>query len=382
MRWVYLPLLPLLVLVFNFEAAAQQVAAEDVAWLQAVATAPASSLLERPGTICPLIVDQHGHSIANLSQWFQYRDFLRASWRAFLGPMPTARPPVSIEVLNAETVLAEEGDERPVMRQLVRYEGEPEIMVEGYLLFPQGASEAPERLPGIVALHQTTDSSIDEIAGVRGPQAMMIGLKLARLGFVVFCPCCFLWQDAASLEEAVAMHQRRHPQTTGMAKMLYDAVRAVDVLESLPYVESRRIGAVGHSLGAKEVLYLMAFDDRVCAGVFSEGGLGFRSTNWNAPWYLGGAIDDEKFPLNHHQLLAMIAPRPFLVVGGESGAGAADGDRSWVLIEAALPVWKLFGEPQRLGLLNHGEGHALSDDTFEKLSQWLEVYVKRGPGER
>jgi len=255
-------------------------------------------------------------------------------------------------------------------------------MVEGYLLSPQGASDAPERLPGIVALHQTTDSSIDEIAGVRGPQAMMIGLKLARQGFVVFCPRCFLWQDAASLEEAVAMHQRRHPRTTGMAKMLYDAIRAVDVLESLPYVESRRIGAAGHSLGAKEVLYLMAFDDRVCAGVFSEGGLGFRSTNWNAPWYLGGAIDDDKFPLNHHQLLAMIAPRPFLVVGGESGAGAADGNRSWVLIEAALPVWRLFGEPQRLGLLNHGEGHALSEDTFAKLSQWLEVYVKRGAGDR
>ena len=53
--------------------------------------------------------------------------------------------------------------------------------------------------------------------------------------------------------------------------MLYDAMRAVDVLESLPQVDRNRIGAVGHSLGAKETLYLAAFDERVKVAVASEG---------------------------------------------------------------------------------------------------------------
>jgi dienelactone hydrolase len=247
--------------------------------------------------------------------------------------------------------------------------------VEGYLLFPASAPQSISAFPAVVALHPTTNASIDEIAGVSGSESAKTGLKLVSRGYVVFCPRCFLWQNATSLDDAVSQHRKRHPNTKGMAKMLYDAMRAVDVLEAIPYVDRKRIGAIGHSLGAKEVLYLMAFDDRVRAGVASEGGIAFRSTNWNAPWYLSTAIDDEAFPLNHHQLLGMIAPRPFLVLGGESGPGAADGDRSWTLIEAALPVWRLSGKPIRLGLLNHHEGHKLSDASFEKMDAWMRCYL-------
>jgi hypothetical protein len=158
--------------------------------------------------------------------------------------------------------------------------------------------------------------------------------------------------------------------------MLYDAKRAVDVVEALPSVDRNRIGAFGHSLGAKEVLYLAAFDERVKASVASEGGLGFRSTNWDAPWYLGPAIRDEKFPLNHHQLVAMIAPRPFLVLGGESGPGAADGDRSWAILQPTLPTWQLYGCVSRVGLLNHREGHTVSPPTFASSVQWLQTYLR------
>ncbi|TWW09791.1 hypothetical protein E3A20_10820 [Planctomyces bekefii] len=181
----------------------------------------------------------------------------------------------------------------------------------------------------MVALHQTTNVSIDEIAGVSGPAAMQIGLKLAQRGFIIFCPRCFLWQDAVSLHDAVRQHRSRHPETLGMAKMLYDATRAVDPLSALPQVDEQRISTIGHSLGAKEVLYLAAFDERVRAAVSCEGGLGFRSTNWDADWYLGPAIRDPQFELNHHQLLALAAPRPLLVVGGESGPGGG-GRRAFV----------------------------------------------------
>jgi cephalosporin-C deacetylase-like acetyl esterase len=56
--------------------------------------------------------------------------------------------------------------------------------------------------------------------------------------------------------------------------MLFDAVRAADVLESLPGVDAKRLACIGHSLGAKEALYAGAFDDRFRAAVFSEGGIG------------------------------------------------------------------------------------------------------------
>ena len=101
--------------------------------------------------------------------------------------------------------------------------------------------------------------------------------------------------------------RRRHPGVTGMAKMLFDAVRAVDLLASRPDVDPGRLGSIGHSLGAKEVLYLAAFDTRIRASVSSEGGIGLTYSNWDAPWYLGDAIRRPGFPLDHGQLLALAA---------------------------------------------------------------------------
>lgn len=344
----------------------------DVPWLAEVTRAPENAPREKLGSVAPLLVDADGNAVVDRAGWERRRKELLAAWRQFLGPMPEPRPAVKLEVLN-EVVVGN------VTRQLVRYEGEPKVFVEGYLLVPRRDGDSAAKLSGIVALHQTTDDSIDEIAGVSGPKSMQLGLHLAERGFVVFCPRCFLWQNAANYDAAVAQHRERHPHSLGMAKMLYDAMRGVDVLASLPLVDAKRIGAVGHSLGAKEALYLAAFDDRVRCAVASEGGLTFRSTNWDAPWYLGPQIRDENFPLNHHQLLGLIAPRPFLILGGESGPGCADGERSWPLIEAALPVWKLYGEMPRLGLYNHRQGHSISLPSSARAFEWLETYLTNEP---
>ena len=349
-----------------------RVSGQDVSWLAEVTQSPASPVLPHPGRIEPLL-ELDGKRIGSVREWQAARQQLRQRWLQFLGPMPQS-PALDVKILSAERV-------GTVSRQLLEYFGEPGLRVQGYLLLPDDSVGLPSgaafggKRPGVVGLHQTTNVSIDEIAGVSGPAAMQIGLKLAQRGFIVFCPRCFLWQDAASLNDAVRQHRSRHPETLGMAKMLYDASRAVDLLSALPQVDAARISAIGHSLGAKEVLYLAAFDERVQAAVSCEGGLGFRSTNWDADWYLGPAIRDSQFPLNHHQLLALAAPRPLLVVGGESGPGAADGERSWVLLNAALPVWQLYPQPVRLGLLNHRQGHAVPDAAFERMAEWLTVYA-------
>lgn len=341
----------------------------DVPWLSEVTTPPVQLPPSTTGTILPLLVDRNGNSIGDLAAWEVRRREILEDWLKFLGPMPHPPPEVKWETLQTEHL-------PELVRSLVRYEGEPGLFVEGYLLVPTGIPSGEKRA-GIVALHQTTDASIDEIAGVSGPDDMQIGLKLARRGFVVFCPRCFLWQDVDSLDDAVEKHHMRHPETTGMAKMLYDAQRGVDLLVSLPQVDQRRIGAIGHSLGGKEVLYLAAFDERVKVAVSSEGGLTFGSTNWHAPWYLTTAIREQGFLRNHHELLGLIAPRPFLILGGEIGPGAADGDRSWPLIEAALPAWQLYCSPARLGLLNHRQGHSISPESFERMAEWLEFYLTK-----
>ncbi|MFP6886085.1 MAG: hypothetical protein VB997_00935 [Opitutales bacterium] len=108
----------------------------------------------------------------------------------------------------------------------------------------------------------------------------------------------------------------------------------------------------------------------------SEGGTGFRSTDWDAPWYFGPAIRDLKFPLNHHQLIALAAPRAFLIFACENSSPAAsDGDRIWPFIEVALLVCHLYGHPTRLGMYNHRKGHSIPPLAFERMAEWLKTYL-------
>ncbi|MCC6696252.1 MAG: dienelactone hydrolase family protein [Candidatus Hydrogenedentes bacterium] len=344
----------------------------NVTWLGEVQRPPQNLKPTASARLEPLLQANDGTSITTVAQWEQQRASLRRQWMEFLGPI-TDRPPVRLATLSEDRT---EG----CRRLLVRYEAEAGQPVEGYLLYPEPLVDGPR--PALVVLHSTTPDTIDEVAGIKGRDSRALGLKFAEQGFVVFCPKCFLWQDPSlDYEEAAANFRKSHPGTLGMRKMLHDAQRAVDVLVSLPEVDPSRIGALGHSLGAKETLYLMAFDERVRAGVFSEGGIGLSFTNWHDPWYLGAGIREPGFALDHHQLLALIAPRPFLILAGESGppgTSVADGDRTWPYIEAALPVYRLYGEPARIGLYNHRQGHTIPAEAFQRMSEWLRTYLTSG----
>jgi dienelactone hydrolase len=340
----------------------------EVSWLADVQRRPEKPSEFDVGTVKPLLMTEAGVAVTDLAGWQQRREELRQAWLSYLGSMPARPTNTKIEVLKDETLSG-------VTRQLIRYECEAGLFVEAYLLRPD-SKKYPGARPGIVALHSTTNLTIDEIAGVNGRESRHLGLGLAQRGYAVICPRCFLWQNAETLPKAVEQFHARHPQTKGMHKMLYDAMRATDILVAQPDVDAKRLGSVGHSLGAKEALYHAAFDERIQAAVASEGGLALRSTNWDAPWYLGALCRDASFERNHHELLALIAPRAILLLGGESGPGAADGDRSWPLIEAALPVYRLHSKQPRIGLLNHHQGHSIPDEAGTKMLEWLETYLK------
>jgi dienelactone hydrolase len=313
-----------------------------------------------------LLVDKEGRRIETKAAWLARREEIRRWWLDFLGPAPAERgkEPPKLEVID---------EDRPegVIRQLVRYEVEPGLSTEAYLLQP---AKVEGKIPGIVALHSTVDHSIRQPAGVEGAPEKAFGLRYARRGCIVFCPRNYLWPTTGKIAAQAEAEKflGRAPKSKGMMKMLYDSLVATDILAALPEVDAQRLGAVGHSLGAKEVLYLAAFDDRIKCSVSSEGGIGTKFSNWDAPWYLGPAIKDASFaPHEHHELLALVAPRPFLLVGGES----ADGDRGWPFIAAALPIYELFGKPARVGQFNHRKGHAVPPEALARMDEWLAAYL-------
>src|SRR5262249_6657851 len=155
----------------------------------------------------------------------------------------------------------------------------------------------------------------------------------------------------------------------------FDASRCVDLLESLPQVDKARIGCVGHSLGAKEVLYAAAFEPRYKAAAFNEGGVGLRMSNWCDVWYLTEKMKPLIPEMENHQVLALAAPRPFLVLGGDS----ADGDASWPFVKAVLPVYELLGAKDRVGLINHKAGHKFPVEARRTAYRWLDHWLGHTP---
>ena len=341
-------------------AAAQR---RDVPWLREVLQSPAATK-DPPRALTPVLVDGRGRTITTLAGWRQRRAEIDRAWRDVLGELGIrrGRPP--------RVVVVDEDQVGDVVRQRVRYRVEPDIETEAYIVMPRARRR---RRPGAIVFHSTVPESIRQPAGLADVPEKHFGLALARRGFVALCPRNFLWPETVRMEaeaETRRFHQR-HPRARGMAKMLYDGQVAVDILAARSDVDNTRIACIGHSLGAKEALYLAAFDPRITAVVSSEGGIGTTMSNWDADWYLGDVVKQPGFGREHHELIALAAPRPFLLVGGDSADGAA----SWPWIAAALPVYRLYGAPPRLGLLNHKRGHAVPPDIAPRLLQWIETYV-------
>jgi len=317
-------------------------------------------------------------SLSNVAEAAAYQKATIDRWKEFLGSFDVNehREAPRIAVLESSEV------ESGLIRKRIRYETEPGQSVEAYILAPVDSSIAR---PGVIVFHSTVSHSILQCVGLVDLQKKTelssdelnkaYALHLARKGFVTLSPRNYLWPNNLKMEasEQGQAFLERNPRRLGMARMLCDAILGVDVLASLTGVDISRLGAVGHSLGAKEVLYLAAFDPRIRASVSSEGGVGIAQSNWDAAWYLGPKVKALEFAMDHHQLVAAIAPRAFLLIGGNS----SDGVESTKTLREADKVFRLFSSNPRLGLFNHGKGHAVPEESLAKTIEWLECYLMR-----
>lgn len=315
--------------------------------------------------LTPLLEDSSHRAIKSKSAWLRQRTTIRQQWLDFLGPFPTRKPPLKTEILHTEK-------QPNFTRQQVRYQVERGLFTDGYLLTP---SNAKGRLPAVVVFHPTTPLHAKGVAGL-APEydhEKWQGVQLVQRGYLVWCPRNYINTDGADWAGNARCVMETHTNWTGMTRMVWDAIRAVDFVSSLPHVDRTRIGCLGHSLGGKQALFAAAFDERIRAAVSSEGGIGLRFSNWDAVWYLGPKIREPDFQLENHQVLALIAPRAFLLLGGDS----ADGEHSEDFIQAAQPVFDLFGPGGNLKWFNHHGGHRYSPEARAVAEEFLDRHLKK-----
>jgi hypothetical protein len=323
-----------------------------------------ASTNSQSSALTPLLEDSSNRAIRSKSAWLKQRTAIRQQWLDFLGPLPTRKPSLKTEILNTENLPT-------FTRQHVRYQIEPGLFTDGYLLTP---TNVKGKLPAVIVFHPTTPLHAKGVAGLAPEydQEKWQGVQLVQRGYVVWCPRNYINTDGVDWAGNTKRVQTAHTNWTGMTRMVWDAIRAVDFVRSLPNVDHQRIGVLGHSLGGKQALYAAAFDERIKATVSSEGGIGLKFSDWDAIWYLGPKICDPEFKLENHQVLALIAPRAFLLLGGES----ADGEHSEKFVQAARPVYELLGASAKLRWFNHREGHRYPRAARIVAEEFLDLHLK------
>lgn len=204
---------------------------------------------------------------------------------------------------------------------------------------------------------------------------VQFGRHLAQQGYVVACMEAypyntvpepdsdegFAWWRAATVKLLTD-----NPEWTGIGKLTWDTSRAVDLLLAQPDIDAERVVAIGHSLGGKMAFYAAAFDERITACIASDFGIAWDFTNWDAPWYFGQQIEELDFTLNGHHALALIAPRPFLLIAGE-----ADRPESWQYIQEAQRVYRLYHREDAAGCFLHMTGHQPTAESIRGAYAWL-----------
>ncbi len=165
--------------------------------------------------------------------------------------------------------------------------------------------------------------------------------------------------------------------------------RVIDGLEMIAgdiNIDLSHLAVTGCSFAGKMALFASAFDERIALTIVQESGGGGASA-WRVSETLGNVetlgrtsrawfmedmfqfdADVPKLPFDHHELMALVAPRALLVLGNPDYEWLAD-ESGYVSCRAAHEVWKNFDIGDRFGFsIVDGHGHCQLPE-----EQWPEV---------
>jgi len=325
-------------------------------------------------------------------------------------PRPHSRVPLQTQIESRE-------DTPEYTRIKLSYAAEPGDRVPALLLVPKKVSLSADgltgeitnrdksttnnrgfggRLPAMLCLHPTNKDGKAQTAGLVGEPTRHYGHQLAERGFVCLIPDYPSFGDYKDYDfkKTVGNALRGVPSAnsdqplyeSGSMKAIWNNIRAIDLLESLGYVDTDSIGVIGHSLGGHNALFTAVFEPRIKAVVTSCGFTAFHDyykgdlKGWTSDRYMPKIRDvyennPDKMPFDFPEVLAAIAPRGIYVNAPLQDSNfEVSGVKK--CIEAAQPVFELLEAKDQLVVEYPDCGHDFPDDVRGRVYDWLKKQLK------
>ena len=313
--------------------------------------------------------------IKSKEDWAARLVHIRANMQLVMGPVPDASRRVALDV--------EQGPEEMTanyIRRKVKFTPEPGDRVPAWLLIPRQLPVSAVA-PAMLCLHQTNNVGKDEPAGLGGLASLHYAHELANLGFVCLVP------DYPSFGEyAYDFKTKGAHYASGTMKAIWNNLRAVDLLETIPQVDKNRIGVIGHSLGGHNALFTAAFDERLKAVVSSCGFTPFHDyyngklMGWTSDRYMPRIRevyhnDPNLVPFDFYEILGALAPRGFF-----SNSPVRDSNFEVAGVHKAFAkageVYDLFAAKDRLKLVTPDAPHDFPEAQRHEAYEWLKLQLK------
>lgn len=313
------------------------------------------------------------HPIRTASDWAKRRAHILANMVKVMGPLPDASRKVPLDIKVEEEIQGE-----GFIRKKLTYATEKGDRVPAYLFLPTG--KAGKR-PAVLCLHPTHLELGKGIAAGLGPKKDRgYALELAQRGYVTLAPDYPKMGGYDPDIEALG-----YVSTT--MKGIWNHMRGVDLLQSLPEVDPAHIGVIGHSLGGHNSLFVAAFDERIQCAVTNCGFCDFghyykgNIKGWASKYYMPRIntvyeLKPEKMPFDFPEVLAAIAPRAVL-------ASAPIKDHNFDVegvkfcVASAKPVFELLGVPDKLAANYPDCDHNFPDDVRKVANEFLDRWLKK-----
>ncbi len=314
-----------------------------------------------------------GHPIDSSESWEIRRQHIIENFQRVAGPMPDASRKVPLD-LRVE----EEAEFPGYVRKKVTFAVEEGDRLPAYLLFPKYL-KAPA--PAMLCLHPTSAHGKGMVVGLGDKPNRNYAEELAQRGYVALAPDYPGYGDYTDIDVYAIGY------ASATMKGIWNHMRCVDLLQSLPEVDGDRIGCIGHSLGGHNTLFAGMFDPRIKVMVTSCGFNRFAKyyggdlTGWSHKGYMPRIAetygkDPARMPFDFPEIVGALAPRPVFI-------NAPTGDENFEVsgvrdcVDAAKPVYALFDAVDHLQAVHPDCGHDFPPEIREQAYAFIDAALKR-----